>query len=77
MKNKKISISIKSKATTKKLIMLRIKAILNGVIKKDYPYVTIEKIKIDFFNIPIGLNQEYKETLKEQRGILENEYNNK
>ena len=73
MKNRKISNSIKAKATTKKLITLRQKAILSKAIKKDFPYITIEKIKIDFFNLPREINEQYAETLKAQKEILKNE----
>lgn len=73
MKNRKISESIKAKRMTEKLITLRQKAILSRAIKKHFPYITIEKIKIDFFHLPTELNTQYSETLKEQKEIYKNE----
>jgi hypothetical protein len=65
MKNEKISKSIKAKAKARKIIMLRTRARLRRFIEKDFPYVEISKIKLDYYNLPKELNKEYFETLQE------------
>jgi hypothetical protein len=63
MKNEKISKSIKAKATARKIIILRTRARLRKFIAKEFPYVEVEKIKLDYFHLPKKLNKEYFEVL--------------
>jgi hypothetical protein len=67
MKNLKISRSIKAKAKARKIIMLRTRAILRRFIEKEFPYVEIRDIKLDYFHLPEELNKQYSQVLKEAR----------
>lgn len=73
MKNEKISTTTRAKITARKLITLRRKAILNRLLKKDYPYIHIEKIKIDFVNLPKEDGDEYEEEIKRLKLVYSEE----
>lgn len=67
MKNLKISKSIKTKAKARKIIMLRARARLRKFIEKEFPYIEVRDIKVDYFHLPNDLNKEYSEVLNELR----------
>lgn len=67
MKNLKISKSIKAKAKARKIIMLRTKARLKKFIEKEFPYIEVRDIKVDYFNLPDEIDNEYVELLKQCR----------
>jgi len=67
MKNEKISKSIRTKAKARKIIMLRTRARLRKFIEREFPFVEIRDIKVDYFHLPEKLNKEYFEILGELR----------
>jgi len=68
MKNEKMSKSIKTKAKARKIIMLRTRARLRKFIEREFPYIEIRDIKLDYFHLPKELNKEYFEVLDDLRG---------
>lgn len=68
MKNERISKTQKAKAKARKIIMLRTRARLRKFIEKDFPYVEINKIKLDYYHLPKELNEEYFEILDNLKG---------
>jgi hypothetical protein len=71
MKNEKISEKIRQKSLVKKILTSRVKARINKVISKEFPYVTIDKIYLDLLSLTPELNKEYDEILNELRKFEE------
>jgi len=70
MKGIKINAIAKMKA--RKVLKHRLKSLLNKFIKKEYPYIEIEKIQVDFYankkilNELIKLRDEIKKELENE-----------
>lgn len=56
------------KMRAKKRLTFRLKGLLNKFIRKDFPYIKIEKIKVDFYYDKDILNKlsELQEEMKER-----------